>query len=110
MTACSGPSSSSPATETPANDLHFASLREVARRIESRDLSPVDLTQLILDRIAKVDTRLKSYATLMTDQALSDARAAQQDINAGRYRGPLHGVPIGVKDLCYTKGVRTMGG
>ena len=73
-------------------------------------LSPVDLTQAMLERIAKVDPRLKSYATVMHEQALADARAAHQEIEAGRYRGPLHGVPIGIKDLCYTQGVRTMGG
>jgi len=64
----------------------------------------------MLDRIQKVDRRLKSYATVMHDQALDDASAALQEIGAGHYRGPLHGVPIGIKDLCCTKGVRTMGG
>jgi amidase len=64
----------------------------------------------MLDRIAKIDPQLKSYATVMSEQALADARAALQEIEAGRYRGPLHGVPIGIKDLCYTKGIRTMGG
>ena len=90
--------------------LHFASLTEVARLIESKQLSPVELTQMMLDRIATVDARLKSYATVMTDHAMAAARAAEQEIQAGNYRGPLHGVPVAVKDLCYTKGVRTMGG
>src|SRR6185437_15521506 len=111
LTACKGRSSSSPVAAGEANgDLYYMSLREVARRIRSRELSPVDLTRLMLDRIAKIDPRLKSYATVMSEQALADARAALQEIEAGRYRGPLHGVPIGIKDLCYTKGVRTMGG
>ncbi len=64
----------------------------------------------MLDRIARVDATLKSYAAIMPEQALAAARAAEQEIRAGKYRGPLHGVPIAVKDLCYSKGVRTMGG
>ena len=86
------------------------SLREVARRIQSRELSPVDLTKLMLERIKRGDTKLKSFATVMSEQALADADASLREIEAGRYRGPLHGIPIGIKDLCYTKGVRTMGG
>src|SRR3569623_1511220 len=88
----------------------YLSLRAVAGHIASRDISPVELTQRILTRIASVDPILKSYATVMTDQALRDASAAATEIRAGKYRGPLHGVPIGIKDLCYTRGTRTMGG
>jgi amidase len=88
----------------------YMSLREVARHIAAREISPVDLTQQMLERIAALDPVLKSYATLMADQALRDAAAAEREIKAGRYRGFLHGVPIGIKDLCWTKGVRTMGG
>ena len=92
------------------DDLYYASLQEVGRRIQSHDLSPVDLTRMMLDRIAKVDPHLKGYATVMSEQALADASAALKEIQARRYRGPLHGVPIAIKDLCYTRGVRTMGG
>jgi hypothetical protein len=85
-------------------------LQEIGRRIEAGDISPVELTRHMLDRIARIDATLESYATLMADQALAAAARAEGEIHAGKYRGPLHGVPIGVKDLCYTRGVRTMGG
>ena len=91
------------------DSLHYLTLRDVARLIETRAISPVELTQLMLDRIAAVDGRLKSFATVMADEAMASARAAEAEIQSGRYRGPLHGVPIAVKDLCYTRGVRTMG-
>ena len=95
----------------PAGDvpLHYLSLREAARRLESREISSAALTEALLDRIAAVDGRLKSYATVMADQARDAAAEADREIEAGNYRGPLHGVPIAVKDLCYTRGVRTMG-
>ena len=88
----------------------YLSLRETARRIATGALSPVDLTRDMLARVAAVDPVLKSYATVMADSAMADAQAAAREIAAGHYRGPLHGVPIGVKDLCWTRGVRTMGG
>jgi amidase len=90
--------------------LHYASLSDVAKLIEARETSPTELTRLMLDRIAVVDERLHSYVTIMADHAMASARRAQAEIQAGRYRGPLHGVPIAVKDLCYTRGVRTMAG
>jgi amidase len=90
--------------------LHYASLADVAELIAARELRSIDLTQQLLDRIAAVDGRLQSYVTVMTDRAIASARRADAEIRAGRYRGPLHGVPIGVKDLCHTRGVRTMAG
>ncbi len=90
--------------------LHYQTITEVAGRLASREISPVELTQTMLDRIAALDGELKSYATVMSEHAMESARAAEAEIAAGRYRGGLHGVPIAVKDLCFTTGVPTMGG
>jgi amidase len=100
----------SPPDEMIRGDLHFASISDVAKLIEAKSLSPVDLTKMLLDRIETVDSRLHSYVTTMAEDALESARIAEAEIRAGKYRGPLHGIPIGVKDLCYTRGIRTMGG
>jgi amidase len=112
LAGCEGPASVPPsiASDGAGEALHYITLEEAARRISARELSPVDLTRYMLDRIARVDRSLKSYATVMTDQALADARVSEQEIQGGNYRGPLHGIPVAVKDLCYTKDVRTMGG
>jgi len=91
-------------------DLHYLSLDEVARRLKARQLSSVDATGAILDRIDKLDPRLKSYATLTSERALEDARRCDAETAAGTSRGPLHGVPIAVKDLCDTAGVPTAAG
>ena len=90
--------------------LHYQTITEVAGRLASRKISPVELTQAILDRIAALDGELKSYATVMAEQAMESARAAESQIAAGGHRGGLHSVPIAVKDLCFTTGVPTMGG
>lgn len=111
FSGCSGSKSPPSSPEVSIGEaLHYEGLQEVARLIASRQVSPVELTQRILDRITKVDTKLKSYATMMAEQALTTARAAEKEIRAGKYRGPLHGMPIAVKDLCYSRGIRTMGG
>jgi amidase len=97
-------------TDSLKDTVHYASLLDTARLIQSKELSPVDLTNWMLDRIAAVDGRLRSYATVTTERALAAAQDAAQEIARGRYRGPLHGMPIAVKDLCFTRGIRTMGG
>ena len=94
----------------PDTPLHYQTIAEVGARLKARELSPVELTTAILQRIEALDGNLKSYATVMADSAMASARAAEQEIAAGNYRGGLHGVPIAVKDLCFTTGVATMGG
>ncbi len=85
-------------------------LTELAELIRTRQLRSQDVTDSTLRRIEKFDPRLKSYAFVMADAALSAARAADADIAQGRYRGVLHGIPIGVKDLCYTVDAPTAAG
>ena len=90
--------------------LHFKTITEVAELIKSKQLSPVEVTTESLQRIDQLDGRFKSYATVMADHAMAAAKTAEAEITSGTYRGPLHGIPLAVKDLCFTKGVRTMGG
>ncbi len=89
-------------SETP---LHFKTITELAALIKSKALSPVEVTEAMLNRIQGQDPHYKSYATVMAEQARASAQTAERAIAAGNYLGPLHGVPIAVKDLCFTKGV-----
>ncbi|EHD22361.1 MULTISPECIES: amidase [Brenneria] len=90
--------------------LHYLDLLEAGRLIQSRELSSEELTQHMLDRIDNVDGKLGSYLTIMSEQAIRDAQTADREIAAGKSRGPLHGVPIAVKDLLWTAGVATTHG
>jgi aspartyl-tRNA(Asn)/glutamyl-tRNA(Gln) amidotransferase subunit A len=92
------------------DELCYLSIPEVAVRIANRELSCVEVTRAVLERIDAVDRRLNSYITVMVDQALDDAASADRAIERGANLGPLHGVPIGLKDLYQTRGVRTTGG
>ena len=83
---------------------------ELSPLIQERKLSPVELVQACLDRINALDGRLHSFITVMADSALKAARVAERAIGSGGYKGPLHGIPIGLKDLYHTKGVRTTAG
>jgi amidase len=94
----------------PDDELHYRQLTDISGLIQSRQISSVDATKAQLDRIGRLDARLRSYATLMAEQALAAAKTADQEIASGRVRGPLHGVPIAVKDLCWTTDAPTAAG
>lgn len=85
----------------------FSDLVTIAKQIESKEISPVELTNAMLERIDAVDGALHSYNTVTAEHALKQAEQAEREIADGHYRGPLHGVPIAVKDLLATKGIRT---
>jgi aspartyl-tRNA(Asn)/glutamyl-tRNA(Gln) amidotransferase subunit A len=87
----------------------FLTIAEAARLIEKRELSPVELTESRLARIERLDGRLNSFIRVLADDARASAKAAETEIAAGRYKGPLHGIPIGLKDIYETEGIPTTG-
>jgi aspartyl-tRNA(Asn)/glutamyl-tRNA(Gln) amidotransferase subunit A len=95
-----------------ANSLEICrlTLAEVAQQIEHGELSPVEVTRACLDRTASVGPALNAAIAILDDQALDAARRAEREIGGGSYRGPLHGVPVGIKDLADVKGVPTTAG
>jgi Asp-tRNA(Asn)/Glu-tRNA(Gln) amidotransferase A subunit family amidase len=91
-------------------DAAFYSVEQLAALLKSRQITSVQLTGMYLDRLKKYGPKLNCVVTLMEDSALAQARRADQEIAAGHYRGPLHGIPYGVKDLLATQGTRTTWG
>ncbi len=87
-------------------ELAFASIAELAPLIQRKEVSPVEVTQVHLDRIERLNGQFLAYLTVLRDEALAAAREAEQEIARGQYRGPLHGIPIALKDLFAVKGVR----
>ena len=90
-------------------DLHSSTLATLAGLIRSKQLSPVELTRSCIARVKALDGQLNSFNLLLEAQAMEEARAAEAEIAAGRYRGALHGIPIGLKDIYNTAGVATTG-
>src|SRR5919206_2926730 len=87
----------------------YLTIAEAARLIERKELSPIELLDSRLQRIERLDGRLNSFIRVLADEARATARAAEAEIAAGQYRGPLHGIPIGLKDIYETAGVATTG-
>ena len=80
---------------------------EISEQLRKRSVSPVELTQHCLQRITKLNPLLNAFITVTADSAIAEARQAEQEIGQGKWRGPLHGIPVGLKDLIDTAGVKT---
>jgi len=93
-----------------ARNLHYLELTDLGRQLRSKALSPVEVTEAMLRRIEAKDGKFRSYALVTAELALKQAKKAEVEIVRGRHRGPLHGVPVALKDLCYTRGIVTAAG
>jgi aspartyl-tRNA(Asn)/glutamyl-tRNA(Gln) amidotransferase subunit A len=93
--------------QPPAADLPWLSLTEAARLVREKKISPVELTRRCLERIERLNPKLNAFITITAEPALEQAREAEAEIQRGRWKGPLHGIPIALKDLFDTAGVRT---
>jgi hypothetical protein len=89
------------------DELTKLSIAEASRRLAAREISPVDLTRAYLERIERIDKRVNAYITVTAERALKQARTLERELMAGRSRGPLHGIPLGLKDNIDTAGVLT---
>ena len=90
--------------------LPWMSVADLARVIATKEVSPVEVVRAHLDRIAALDGGLHAFITVTAEAALAAARVAEDELAAGRVRGPLHGVPFALKDVFDTAGIRTTGG
>ncbi|MBI4640853.1 MAG: Asp-tRNA(Asn)/Glu-tRNA(Gln) amidotransferase subunit GatA [Candidatus Tectomicrobia bacterium] len=92
------------------SELPFFSLHELAPLLKRGEISPVELTKALLERIEALNGSLVAYITIVADEALAAAKSAEEAIRSGAYRGPLHGIPIALKEVFETKGIRTTAG
>lgn len=92
------------------SEIIFRSGSELAGLLKAGEVSPVEVVRAYLDRIDAIDSRIKAFITVTGEQALEQARRAEREIAAGRYRGPLHGLPYAPKDMLATRGIRTTNG
>ncbi len=89
------------------SEIPFLSVAQLSELIKTRDVSPVEVVEGYLDRIASLNDRLYAYLTVCRDQAVQAARESERALAQGEYKGPLHGVPVAVKDQINTAGIRT---
>ena len=87
--------------------LAFLTIKEASKLISKKEISPLELTNSVLERIQEYDKKLNSYITVLEENAISSAKKAEEEIQSGEYKGPLHGIPISLKDIFITKGIKT---
>ncbi|MHB8992066.1 MAG: amidase family protein, partial [Chloroflexota bacterium] len=87
------------------SDLCLLTIEELSRLVAGREVSPVEVVEAHLERIDRLDESLGAYATVMREESRHAAAVAEREISSGHYRGPLHGIPVSLKDIYYTRGV-----
>jgi aspartyl-tRNA(Asn)/glutamyl-tRNA(Gln) amidotransferase subunit A len=95
---------------TSTNDLTSQTVAELADRLRTKDISPVEVATAFIERADALEPKIGAFITRTANDALAAARVAEAEIVAGSYRGPLHGIPVGIKDIYWTEGVRTTSG
>lgn len=93
-----------------SSNLCYLSLSELSHLIQKKELSPLELVEAHLTRIESLEPKLNSFITFLPEQAIENAKALEKEIQEGKYRGALHGIPFGLKDLYYVKGIRNTSG
>jgi len=88
-------------------ELPFLTIKQASTLIKQKELSPLELTKSILERIQEKDEKLNTYITVLSEKALESAKKAEEEISSGNYLGPLHGIPLGLKDIFVTKDITT---
>jgi len=91
------------------SDIHYVSIRELSGRIQAQEISPVEVVDACLNRVDLFNQELNAFITILKKEAREQAKKAEAEIKAGQWRGPLHGIPIGIKDFYDTQGVKTTG-
>src|SRR4029077_16313406 len=85
----------------------FTTISELSQQVRGKEISPVEITRTCLNRIEELNASLNAFITVTAESAMAEARAAEAEITRGEWRGPLHGIPMALKDLIDTAGVRT---
>ncbi|MCG5105023.1 amidase [Oceanobacillus alkalisoli] len=89
------------------NEFLFKDIHRLAKQVKKGEISPVQIVKSALERIKKIDSKLNTFITINGKQAIADAKEMEKDIKKGNYKGPLHGIPLGIKDNIFTKNIKT---